>query len=207
VTSPPEGDAPIPIGVAIANTEVFALTDDGTEAAEDEVGELYVRGSGVMHGYWGDPERTQQALVAHPMASGARDPAYRTGDLVSRDREGRFHLLGRRDHQIKSRGYRIELGEIETALYAHPDVLECAITAVPDDLISNRIQAHVVARPGLDGAELQRFCATRVPRYMVPESIESPRVPAYRYRYFFFYLYVLPTSGPAKDDRRVLSSN
>ena len=164
-------EEPIPIGRAIDDVEVFAVTDDGSRAALGEAGELYVRGTTVMRGYWGDDERTRRALVADPLGTGSRDLAYRTGDLVVQDADGTYRLLGRRDHQIKSRGYRIELGEIETALYAHPRVVECAVVAVPDQVVTNRIKAFVVS-DGVSTDELLRFCGERIPSYMLPDAIE-----------------------------------
>jgi acyl-coenzyme A synthetase/AMP-(fatty) acid ligase len=86
--------------------------------------------------------------------------------------DGEIEFLGRRDAQIKSRGYRIELGDIEAALYAHPDVVECAVVPVPDERVTNRIKAFVAARRPLRDVELARFCADRIPRYMVPEQFE-----------------------------------
>jgi amino acid adenylation domain-containing protein len=173
VPSLPEDETkPIPIGRAIANVEVFALTDSGALAAGDEVGELLVRGNTVMQGYWGDPDRTARGLVANPVSAELSDLTYRTGDLVRRLPDGNYDLLGRRDHQIKSRGYRIELGEIETTLYSHPDVLECAVIAVPDDLVTNRIKAFVVVQNELDEKTLVRICAERLPHYMIPEQFD-----------------------------------
>jgi acyl-coenzyme A synthetase/AMP-(fatty) acid ligase len=170
---PGDQTADIPIGRAIDNVEVFAVTEDGRRAAVGEVGELHVRGTTVMQGYWGDDERTARTLVPHPFAPHLRDPVYRTGDLVEELPTGDFRFLGRRDAQIKSRGYRIELGEIETALNAHPAVVECAVIAVPDEVVTNRLRAFAVVRdPAVTPAELSRFCGERVPKYMVPESIE-----------------------------------
>lgn len=163
---------PISIGVAIDDVEVFAVTDDGRPAAQGDTGELYVRGPTVMRGYWGDPERTGRSLVPHPFRTDVSDPVYRTGDLVEEMGDGNLRFLGRRDAQVKSRGYRIELGDVETAIYAHPDVVECAVVAVPDDLVTNRLKAFVVARGDLDEAGLTRICAERIPRYMVPETFE-----------------------------------
>jgi L-proline---[L-prolyl-carrier protein] ligase len=100
------------------------------------------------------------------------DDVYRTGDLVRQDANGDYRLLGRRDHQIKSRGYRIELGDIEAALFAHPQVVEAAVAAVPDPLVTNRIKAWVVTHGGLTERELVRFCGERIPHYMIPEEIE-----------------------------------
>jgi acyl-coenzyme A synthetase/AMP-(fatty) acid ligase len=167
VEPPATDDEPVPIGRAIDRVDVFAVADDGTIGSE---GELYVRGPSVMQGYWGDEERTRRALVPDPAGRSAL--AYRTGDLVRQDAAGVFHFVGRRDSQIKSRGYRIELGEIEAALVAHPAVEECAVLAVRDELVTNRIKAVVVLREPATDRELARFCLERVPAYMVPESIE-----------------------------------
>ncbi len=169
---PEEQEEPIPIGKAIENVEVFAVTEDGRRARPGEIGELYARGTTVMQGYWGDSERTRRSLIPNPFSEAVFEPAYRTGDLVEEQADGDFRLLGRRDHQIKSRGYRIELGDIEAALYAHPDVVECAVVATRDELITNRISAYVVAQRGIGESDLVRFCAERIPRYMIPESFE-----------------------------------
>ena len=172
---PPEQLKPIPIGRACANTDVFAVTDDGNVVERPgEVGELYARGSCVAQGYWGDAEKTERGFVSNPVQPNFPETVYRTGDLVTLDDSGNYIFLGRRDHMVKSRGYRIELGEIETVLYSHPDVKEAAVVAVPDDLVGNRINAFVV----LDGvsrvssAMIQSFCMKRLPKYMVPELIE-----------------------------------
>lgn len=191
VASPPAGDAePIPIGKAISNVDVFALTEEGTVAGPRESGELHVRGPTVMRGYWGDPERTSRVLVPDPL--GGSELVYRTGDLVRRTEDGSFLFLGRRDGQIKSRGYRIELGEIETALHAHPAVVECAAVAVPDELVTNRIGAAVVTNGNVTDAELARFCAEKLPAYMVPE----------RFRFYD----ALPRTSTGKTDRALLSN-
>jgi amino acid adenylation domain-containing protein len=164
--------APIPIGRAIADVEAFAVTEDGRRAEPGEVGELYVRGPTVMQGYWGDPERTARTLLSHPFAPELADRVYRTGDIVMEDLEGNFAFLGRRDAQIKSRGYRIELGEIEAALYANPSVVECAVLAIPDELVTNRLAAVVVTQNGIAADELTRDCSQRIPSYMIPETFE-----------------------------------
>ena len=168
----PDQTETIPIGKAISNVEVFSVKDDGVLAEPGEVGELYVRGSSVMRGYWGDVERSAKGLVRFPFAGEIPDLVYRTGDLVRQDEDGNYRLLGRRDAQIKSRGYRIELGEIETALNAHPSVVECAVIPIPDEMITNRIKAYVVVCDATAESDLVRFCADRIPSYMIPELFE-----------------------------------
>jgi amino acid adenylation domain-containing protein len=168
------GQERLPIGRPCANTETLALDADGRPVGPGDTGELFVRGPSVTPGYWGDSDKTARALVPDPRRPGLGQPLYRTGDLVTLDDHGEYLFLGRRDSQVKSRGYRIELGEIEAALYAHPAVVEAAVVAVPDEEIGCRLRAFVALGPGqaVGAAELQAHCAARVPRYMVPETVE-----------------------------------
>ncbi|HEU5320068.1 MAG TPA: AMP-binding protein, partial [Methylomirabilota bacterium] len=163
---------PIPIGRACANAEVFAVDERGQRSAPGAEGELYVRGSLVTRGYWGDPERTARVLVPNPLETRFEEKVYRTGDIVTLDDEGNYVLVGRRDHMVKSRGYRIELGEIETALYGHPQVREAVVIPVPDELVGARLHAAVVTAAPVTAEELQRHCAAVLPAYMVPETVE-----------------------------------
>lgn len=166
---------PIPIGIACANMDVFALDDQAQVVSRPgNVGELYARGSFVAQGYWGDPEKTAKNFVENPRPRGFREIAYRTGDIVTLDEAGNYLFMGRRDDMVKSRGYRIELGEVESALYRHSGVREAAVVAVPDAAIGNRLVAFVVMESGAppSATDLQNFCTESIPRYMVPETIE-----------------------------------
>jgi amino acid adenylation domain-containing protein len=185
-----DSDETIPIGFPIDNVETFVLTEDGRRAGPGEVGELHVRGATVMQGYLGDPEKTASRLITAPASDVLAQPAYRTGDLVQEDATGAYRFLGRSDDQIKSRGYRIELGDVESALSAHPDIVECAVIAVPDDIVTNRLKAFVTARSALSGPELTSFCAERIPQYMIPEHFE--------------FAEALPRTSTGKLDRRAL---
>jgi amino acid adenylation domain-containing protein len=167
--------APVPIGQACANTDAFAVTGEGGRVAKPgEEGELYVRGSGLMSGYWGQQEKTRQVLVGNPFQAAYDEPAYRTGDLVTLDDEGNYVFLGRRDGMVKTRGYRVELGEVETALYAHPAIREAVVLPVPDELLGSRLRAVIcVDGPGgLAREEVLDHCRRRLPGYMVPDVVE-----------------------------------
>jgi amino acid adenylation domain-containing protein len=167
--------APVPIGKACANTDAFAVTSEGHRVAKPgEEGELYVRGSGLMSGYWGQPEKTSQALVRNPFQEAYDEAAYRTGDLVTLDDEGNYVFLGRRDGMVKTRGYRVELGEVEAALYAHPAIREAVVLPVPDELLGNRLRAVICADGpgGLTREDVLDHCRRRVPSYMVPDVVE-----------------------------------
>jgi amino acid adenylation domain-containing protein len=188
------GDPPpsIPIGKPVRDVEIFAVKEDGTIGADGEVGEMYVRGPTVMQGYWGDEERTAATLFRDWGPGSSPYPTYKTGDLAYVDEHGDWVFLGRRDSQIKSRGYRIELGDIEAALHEHPSVVECAVVPIPDEVVTNRIKAFVVARAEVGDDELVNFVCERLPRYMAPELFE--------------FRDELPRSSTGKVDRRALAA-
>lgn len=172
----PDRVEPISIGRGCANSEILVLNEQDKIATPGEVGELCVRGPGLMTGYWGLPERTAQSLTPHVVYPHlGPELIYHTGDLVREEADGNYTYLGRRDNQIKSRGYRIELGEIETVLYSHPDIEEAAVIPIPDEEIGNQIKAFVVLRNGqaLTRSALDAFCAARLPKYMVPHHFEA----------------------------------
>jgi amino acid adenylation domain-containing protein len=183
----------LPIGRACANTEVFAVTSEGSRVSKPgEEGELYVRGPGLMRGYWSQPEKTRQTLVLNPFQDAYDEPAYRTGDLVTVDDEGNYVFLGRRDGMVKTRGYRVELGEVEAALYAHPNICEAVVLPVPDELLGSRLRAVIsVNGPGLTRQEVREHCLQRLPGYMVPDVVE--------------FCEALPRTSTGKVDRAQLA--
>jgi amino acid adenylation domain-containing protein len=194
VTTMPVDDAwRAPIGRPLPNFDVYALDDHGRRIERPgEEGELYVRGATVAQGYWGDRERTERSFVDNIFQEHFPEKVYRTGDLVALNPEGEFVFRGRRDQLIKSRGYRIELDEIESVLRSHPDICECAVVPVPDEQIGNRILAFVVPASStkIDVRSVQGYLGERLPRYMLPESIELRES--------------LPLTSTAKVDKRRL---
>ena len=186
--------APIPIGRACANTDVFAVASDGRRVSKPgQEGELYVRGPGLMHGYWDQPDKTRQVLSRNPFQEAYNEPTYRTGDLVTVDEEGNYVFLGRRDGMVKTRGYRVELGEVEAALYAHPDIREAVVLPVPDEILGNRLRAVISANgaPGLTRQDVLEHCLRRLPGYMVPDVVE--------------FCEALPRTSTGKVDRTQLA--
>ncbi len=192
LSDPPDEDgATISIGRAIGGVETFVVDETDNLVEIGQVGELLVRGPTVMAGYWGDKDLTAKKLTPSPVPRHLGDLIYRTGDLVEEQADGNYRFIGRRDNQIKSRGYRIELGDIEAALGAHPAVLEVVAVAIPDEMVSNRIIAFASLRDEVDQSELLQFCGERVPKYMVPESLQ--------------YVDELPKTSTGKIDRRTLA--
>lgn len=168
---------PTSIGKAIPNTEILVVNEEGRPCKPGEVGELVHRGPTVSLGYWGRPDLTAQVLRPHPFLPpevGGDEKVCYSGDLVRMDEEGFLYFVGRRDALIKSSGYRVSATEVEEVLYQSGKLRGAAVIGVPDELLGQAIKAFVVPRDGevVDPAALIEFCAGRMPRYMVPASIE-----------------------------------
>ncbi|MHC4519876.1 MAG: class I adenylate-forming enzyme family protein, partial [Planctomycetota bacterium] len=131
------------VGKAMPNCEVAVVDDQGNSVPPGEVGELVIRGSNVMQGYWRDPGMTAKAYRA-----GAY-PASRwlySGDYFRMDDEGFLYFLGRKDDMIKTRGERVSPKEVENAICELDDVAEAAVVPVPDDILGQAIKVFVVGR-------------------------------------------------------------
>jgi amino acid adenylation domain-containing protein len=190
---PENQTTPIPIGKACANMAVIAIDEAGRRVlAPGEEGLLYAGGSNVMQGYYGRPSESAACFISNPFASGRDEKLYCTGDWVTIDEKGNFLLIGRKDHMIKTRGYRVELGEIEAVMVAHPAVNEAVALAIPDEAIGNAIRAIVTIdhSNSTNATELKRYCAEKLPPYMMPEEIE--------------FCATLPRTSTGKIDRQRL---
>jgi acyl-coenzyme A synthetase/AMP-(fatty) acid ligase len=178
---PPAG--PLPIGRACANTRTLIVDEALQPVGAGEPGELLVRGSTVMSGYWGDPERNAQALVRRRGAGGLDEIYFRTGDRVRALEDGTLAFVARGDRQVKVRGYRVELEEVETALLSLPEVEEAAVLTVPDGEGSASIRAAVVASgtPGATPRDIVAGVRRILPPHAVPAAVSVlpalPRTP------------------------------
>ncbi|MCX5401883.1 non-ribosomal peptide synthetase/type I polyketide synthase [Streptomyces sp. NBC_00102] len=166
----------VPIGRPLPNTALHVLDAQGEPVPPGVPGELWIGGEGVALGYAGDPEQTAARFVTRRLSRrpGARpERLYRTGDLARWDTEGRVHLLGRGDHQVKLRGHRIEIGEIEAHLAGWPGLARTVVAVRPDAAGDATLCAYCVAEPGavLDRRALRRHLAGALPSYMVPSHI------------------------------------
>lgn len=119
-------DAGVPIGRVFPHTMALWVDDQDQRVAQGDAGELLFATEAMMQGYWRDPERNAGASVS---MKGQR--YYRSGDIAVEQDGGVYHMLGRKDRQIKVCGARVELDEIELAINAHPDVLEAAAFPPP----------------------------------------------------------------------------
>ncbi len=141
-------DDPLPIGKACSNSSTLVVDDELRPVPDGEVGELLVRGSTVMSGYWGEPEKNRRVLVRRPSAGELEEVYFRTGDRVRVLDDGNLTFVARADRQVKVRGHRVELEEVETALLSLDPVEEAAAFTVPDGEGSSAIRAAVVVGTG-----------------------------------------------------------
>ncbi len=176
-----EGDI-APIGLPIWNSSLYVLDQTLQPVPNGVAGELYIGGAGLARGYQNLADLTSSRFVADPFA-GAGQRMYRTGDLVYRAEDGNLFFLGRSDAQVKVRGRRIEPGEIERVLLERSDVAQCLVSVYSDRKGASRLVAYVIGQERSDPSaeELQRYCADRLPDYMVPAQIDLlpylPRLP------------------------------
>lgn len=158
-------DRPIPIGRAIANTQVLVLDPHGNLAPIGVPGEIHIGGLGLTRGYLGRPALTEAALVAHPFAAGER--LYRSGDRGVVTATGDILYLGRKDGQVKLRGHRVELGEIERAIERHPRVAHAVVSLYRNGTGPDLV-AYVVPEGQASVATLRDSLVRSLPDYMVP---------------------------------------
>jgi acyl-CoA synthetase (AMP-forming)/AMP-acid ligase II len=158
----PLGDA---LGVVLPGYETRVVGDDGATLPPGTVGELWVRGPGVLDGYHGDAAATADAIT--------EDGWLRTGDLARRGALGLLVFAGRKKDVIKNGGYSVFAVEVEASLEEHPDVAEAAVIGLPDERSGEVPAAAVRLRPGatVTTDELVSWAAGAMASYKAPRRI------------------------------------
>jgi long-chain acyl-CoA synthetase len=146
-------------------SEIRVVDADGREVPRGEVGEVTVRGPGVMLGYWNKPDATLAAL---------RDGWMHTGDAGKMDESGYLYIVDRVKDMIVSGGENVYSAEVENALARHPAVAACAVIGIPDDKWGEAVHAVVVVKPTMQitAEDLVVHCHTLIAGYKCPRSIE-----------------------------------
>jgi amino acid adenylation domain-containing protein len=195
IYQPPAPEAlNIPIGRAVANTQLYVLDSQLQPVPIGVSGELYVGGMGVGRGYLNNAERTSEVFIPDLFAQKPGARLYKTGDKARYLSDGNIEFLGRLDHQVKIRGFRIELGEIEAVLAQYPEVRETVVIAWEDQPDDKRLVAYVVPNQEVETQHflslVRRFLKEKLPDYMIPSA--------------FVMLKALPLTPNGKVDRRAL---
>lgn len=188
-TAPAEMLSPIsaPIGRPLSHVRAFVLDDTDQPVEDGNEGELCLGGHGVARGYYLNDALTEERFI---WIDGER--AYRTGDLVVRDRDGILHYFGRNDDQMQIRGVRIEPSEVETVILSDNRVAQVAATWFPTPAGTRAIVAAIVVRTGhsLEAQDIYDHLANRLPKPLIPSR--------------FIFVPWLPMTTSGKVDRKAL---
>ena len=160
------------MGKPIPGYDIDIVDPDGNPVPDGEPGEIIIRTDkrvpcGLFKGYYNNEEATKEAW---------HDGMYHTGDTAWRDEDGYFWYVGRTDDVIKSSGYRIGPFEIESVIMELPYVLECGVSAAPDEVRGQVVKASIVLVKGTEGTdelkkEIQDYVKTHTAPYKYPRIV------------------------------------
>ncbi len=152
------------VGRPMPHVDLKQIDDQGNEVPAGTDGELIVRGDMVCAGYWNKPEATAEAL---------KDGWFHTGDLIQKDADGHYRLVGRKKDMFISGGVNIYPAEIERLIETHPRVAAVAVIGVPDEKWGEVGKACLVPHPGesLGLEELQDFLRNKIAKYKIPKYL------------------------------------
>lgn len=177
------------VGKAMPNCEVFIVNENGNFVKPNEVGELVVRGSNVMRGYWNSQELSEKVYKDGWFQ---REKVLYTGDFFYQDEEGYLYFVGRKDDMIKTRGERVSPKELENILCSADGISEAAVIGVPDEILGQAIKAFIVRSPGstVNEKDVLRYCSRNVEIFMIPKYV--------------VFIDSLPKSPNGKIDKKIL---
>ncbi|MCK4258836.1 MAG: amino acid adenylation domain-containing protein [Halanaerobiales bacterium] len=178
----------VPIGIPLANTQIYIIDQNHRLVPYRAVGELCITGAGLAEGYLNKADLTAEKFVSNPFILGTR--MYKTGDLARWLPDGNIEFLGRIDHQVKVRGFRVELGEIENQLLRHADIKETIVITRKDGIGNNFLCAFIVSGREFTVTELKEYLSQKMPSYMIPS--------------FFMRIEKIPFTPNGKIDRNAL---
>ncbi|GAA6205312.1 MULTISPECIES: long-chain-fatty-acid--CoA ligase FadD [Thalassotalea] len=152
------------IGLPASSTDIRIVKDDGSEAAIDEPGEMWVKGPQVMTGYYNRPEATDEIL---------KDGWLATGDIATMDENGFFKIVDRKKDMIIVSGFNVFPNEIEEIIVSHTGVLEAAAIGVPHEVCGEEIKVFVVLKDkSLTKEDIIAHCRINLTNYKVPKQVE-----------------------------------
>ena len=172
-------------GTLVPGLEMKIVNDQGEKLAHDgiQVGEILVRGPWVAGEYYNEPEKTKELIV---------DGWLRTGDIAKIDSEGYVQIVDRSKDLIKSGGEWISSVDLENAIMGHPDVVEAAVVAIPDEKWQERPMAVVVLKEGasVTDRDILDFLADKIVKWWMPDKV--------------IFIDELPKTSVGKFDKKVL---
>lgn len=181
---PPGIDKIESIGKFPPGMEAKVVDERGSAQAAGQTGELWVRGAGVMAGYYQAPDLTREVLTA--------DGWLKTGDIAKFDEDGLFYIAGRKKDMIKVAGEIVFSAEVEEKIQRHPKVKEAAVIGVFDKLRGEVPKAYVVFQEeeSLEEPELKDFLKAHLAHFKIP--------------HYFEFIDALPKNRTGKVDKPAL---
>ncbi|HJL60404.1 MAG TPA: class I adenylate-forming enzyme family protein [Pseudomonadales bacterium] len=158
-------------GRCSAVLELRVLDEDGNELPAGERGELQVRGTSVIRGYWNRPEANAETFM---------DGWLRTGDVAYIDDEGFLYIVDRIKDLVIRGGENIGCAEVEAGLLAHDQVLEASVYAVPDDRLGEEVGATIFTDDVVDEEELRGFLVDHIAKFKIPKYFSVTDQPLLR---------------------------
>ncbi|MBG1243297.1 class I adenylate-forming enzyme family protein [Nostoc sp. NZL] len=153
------------IGVPIANVQMQIVDANGYQVSPGELGEIVIKGSNVMLGYWNRPQETQKVI---------KNGWLHSGDIGRMDEEGFFYIADRLKDMINVSGFKVYPTEVENVIYKHHAVAEVAIYGLPDPIKGEIVKANIVVKNGhtITEKEIIEFCSKQIATYKVPQTIK-----------------------------------
>jgi mycobactin peptide synthetase MbtE len=186
-----QGTRIVPIGTPKINTTIHLLDDTLRPVPPGVIGEIYIGGTHIAHGYHRRPGLTAERFIADPVNPGGR--MYRSGDLARRNADGDIEFVGRADEQVKIRGFRIELGEVSAAISVDPSVGQAVVVVSDLPTLGKSLVAYITAAADAEKVEIDRIRArvsAALPEFMIPAA--------------YVELAEIPITAHGKIDRRAL---
>ena len=155
------------MGKGIPGVELRVVNEAGEKIKPGEIGEVLAHGDNIMLGYFADEEGTKNAI---------RDGWLYTGDLGTVDQDGFIFLTARKKEIIKVGGKRISPKEIEAVILELPEVVDCTIEGIDDELLGEALKATIVIRPEKGKEEIldriKQHCSQHLALYKIPKVFD-----------------------------------
>jgi long-chain acyl-CoA synthetase len=152
------------IGLPISSTDVAIKDDAGADLPIGDAGEICVRGPQVMQGYWRRPDETSKVMLPGGWL--------RTGDIGRMDAQGFVYIEDRKKDMILVSGFNVYPNEVESVAVTHPDILEAAAVAQPDEHSGEVVALFVVRKnPNLSEQDVIDHCRKSLAGYKVPKHV------------------------------------
>ncbi|MBN1684247.1 MAG: amino acid adenylation domain-containing protein [Gammaproteobacteria bacterium] len=180
-----------PIGLPIANTNIYILNKKMQLILIGEIGELYIGGVGLARGYLNQPELTREKFIKNPFSDDPHSRLYKTGDLARWLPDGNLEFIGRIDNQVKIHGFRVEPEEIEHYLIQYPSVEQAIVVPKQKSETNQYLAAYLrLSNNKFSLKKLLCFLKKQLPEYMIPA--------------IFFKVDKIPLTPNGKTDRKAL---